>query len=135
MAPFESVHKLKNPMRALEIFVDGIGRVAEVVDEDVEVGAVAEVVGGGEGAEAAAEGGEAVESEELDGEGETRVRVSRVLRVESWGLGLRLGEVVERVVVVIGVEEDGGERDEEEDGEGASLALHLQIFVFVLQFF
>lgn len=101
MPPFESVHELKNPMRALEISVDRIGGVAEVVDEDVEVGAVPEVVRGGERAEAAAEGGEAVEGEELDREGEARVRVSRVLGVESWGLG-GLG-VSDRVVVVIGV--------------------------------
>lgn len=72
-------------MRLEELGVD-VGSVVggEMVNVEMEVDAVGEVVGGGEGAEAAGERGEAVEGEELDEESERN-------RVGKSG-GLRKGE-------------------------------------------
>lgn len=50
-----------------------------MVNVHVEVDAIAEVIGGGKGAEAAGEGVEAVEGEDFDEESEIRVRIS------NWG--------------------------------------------------
>lgn len=77
--PAESVDKIQDLARLLQLAVDGrpggdISR-AEVIDEDVEVDAIAGVVCGGEGAQAAAEGGDAVVGEDLDDEGEAGIRV------------------------------------------------------------
>lgn len=75
MAPFKPVDEIQDPVRLLQLAVQESGsvhgiEVPEVVDEDVEVRPVGGVVGGGEGAEASPEGVDAVEGEELDGEGE-----------------------------------------------------------------
>ncbi|KAH1149432.1 hypothetical protein GYH30_043807 [Glycine max] len=83
--PIEAIDELQNSMRLEELGVD-VGSVVggEMVNVEMEVDAVGEVVGGGEGAEAAGERGEAVEGEELDEESERN-------RVGKSG-GLRKGE-------------------------------------------
>lgn len=58
--PIESVNKFQNPMRFPQLAIHFSGAI-EVVDVNVEMDAIGEVVGGGEGAEAAGEGIEAVE--------------------------------------------------------------------------
>lgn len=62
-----------------------------MVNVDVEVDAIGEVVGGGEGAEAAREGVEAVVGEDLDDECEIRVvgilGVKDEIRVRVWVWG------------------------------------------------
>lgn len=70
-----------------------------MINEDVDISAVAGVVSGGEGVEAPAEGSKAVESEELDSEGEGRD-----------GNGARVRERVELSgrEVARGIEEEDG---------------------------
>lgn len=72
--PLEAVDELQYPTRILQIPICGGGGLlveGEVVDVDVEVDSVGEVVRGGEGAEAAGEGVEAVEGEDFDNESES----------------------------------------------------------------
>lgn len=73
MAPPEPINELQNPVRLLQVPLHKTGRIhGEVINEDVEISAVAGVVSGGEGVEAPAEGSKPVKSEELDSEGEVR---------------------------------------------------------------
>lgn len=88
-----------------------------MVDVDVQVDLVGEVVGSGEGAEATGEGVLAIEGKDFENEGE--IRVVRDLRWKSEiGIGIEVtlsnGGVERERGVVIGVEEEGGEREEEE---------------------
>lgn len=115
--PPKPIDEIENLPRRIEVVVDvqgPVGRGGEVVDEDVEVDGVVVVVCGGEGVEAAGEGGDAVVGEDFDDESEAFV----VGGGGGWGLevgGLRLGG---------GVSGDGGgdwggrgEREEKEGGE------------------
>lgn len=123
MPPTEAIDEIQDPVRFLQLPVQQGGVVRgvdgpEVVDEDVEAHPVAAVVGGSEGAEAAAEGADAVEGEELDGEGE-----ALIVRVRVRVRGVR---EVEGGVVVVGVKEDDGEGDDKEEGkEGSPFWVHL----------
>lgn len=89
--------------------------MVKMVDVDVQVDPVGEVVGGGEGTEAAGEGVMAVEGEDFKNECEIEIGVVRrnlgsQIEIE---IGIGIGMESERRVVV-GVEEEGGEREEEE---------------------
>lgn len=89
----------------------------EMVNVDMEMDAIGEVVGGGEGAEAAGERVEAVEGEDFDDEGEIggigafRVRVLK---------GIEEIRVRVREMGVEEDEEEGGDGEEEEEWEEAS---------------
>lgn len=114
--PLEAVDEIQDPPRGVQARSRVARSVTEVVDVDVEVDGVGEVVGGGEGAEAAGEGVEAVEGEDLDEEGEVRGAGGR----RGAGIGEEAGAVGDRVP---GGGEGGGEGGvgvavEEEDAEG-----------------
>lgn len=112
-------------MRGSQIAVQLEGIVVgggEMVNVDMEVDGVGEVVGGGEGAEAAGERIEAVECEDLDDEG------------EIGGLRIRVFEGIDKIRVrvrarggEIGVEEEeeeGGDGEEKEEWEEVSFGTH-----------
>lgn len=93
-----------------------------MVNVDMEVDGIGEVVGGGEGAEAAGERIEAVECEDLDDEGEIgglRVRVFEgidKIRVRVRARGGEIGVEEE--------EEEGGDGEEKEEWEEVSFGTH-----------
>lgn len=69
--PIEPIDELQDLMRFAELGVHVGGVIGgEMVNMEMEVDAVGEVVGGGEGAEAPGERGEAVEGEDLDDKSE-----------------------------------------------------------------
>ncbi|GMN70097.1 hypothetical protein TIFTF001_039141 [Ficus carica] len=120
--PGESVDEVQDPPRFAEGVIRMGGAVEErkVVDVDVEMDAIGEVVGGGEGAEAAGEGIEAVEGEDLDDEGEVAAEGETRVRV---GVGVGDGGGEEEIggAVVGEEEEEGGDGEEEEEGEEMAL--------------
>ena len=77
-----------------------------MVNVDMEVDGIGEVVGGGEGKEAAGERIEAVECEDLDDEG------------EIGGLRVRVFEGIDKIRVRVRGGEIGVEEEEEEGGDG-----------------
>lgn len=98
--PLEAIDEIQNPTRLVQLAIHVVRRwwwcsssIAEgkMVNVDVEVDAVGEVVGGGEGAEAAREGVEAVVGEDLDDECEIGVvgilGVKDEIRVRVWVWG------------------------------------------------
>lgn len=121
-SPIEPIDELHNPMRLVQLPTH-IGRTTldarEMVDVHVEVDLVGEVIGGGERAEAAGEGIEAVEGEDLDDEGEVGVGV-----LSSDGEA-GIGGVEGERGVVVGVEEEGGDRDDDERDKVPSGSHHL----------
>lgn len=95
-----------------------------MVDVDVEMDGVGEVVGGGQGAEAAGEGVEAVEGEDFDDESEVRFFLGGAssegrVRVPVSGEG-------DRGRVEVGVEEEpeSGKDEEQEERQGTPLGGH-----------
>lgn len=108
--PTEPISEVQDPLRFGH--VSGAIDECDVVDVDMEVDPVGEVVGGGEGAEAAGERVEAVEGEDLHDEGEVWARGSPEgkprVRVRVWREG------VEECGVVVGVEEESCNGEEEE---------------------
>lgn len=97
-----------------------------MIDVDVEVDGVGEVVGGGEGAEAAGDGVEAVEGEDLDEEGETGGRRSgfRTGIGEETGVRVRVmggGDGDGKGGVGVAVEKEDAEGEEDDDDEVVSL--------------
>lgn len=95
--PLEAIDELQNPTRLVKLVIHVVRwlrrSIAEgkMVNVDVEVDAVGEVVGGGEGAEAAREGVEAVVGEDLDDECEIgavgSLGVKNEIRVRVWVWG------------------------------------------------
>lgn len=108
-SPLEIIDELQDPMRGSQIAVQ-LERIVvgggEMVNVDMEVDGIGEVVGGGEGAEAAGERIEAVECEDLDDEG------------EIGGLRVRVFEGIDKIRVRVRGGEIGVEEEEEEGGDG-----------------